>query len=131
MIAVYGNGGWRSLDAPSDEQYPRDGAAWIAANRPEARLFNFYDWGGYLIYRYPSIPVFIDGRAQDVYWSNGVLEDYHNIAGLGNNAEALVDEYEIDTMLVRRNSHIAAALRGSDSWREAYRGAVESVFVKR
>lgn len=45
--------------------FPAETAVWIAANRPDATLFNDYNWGGYLVYRfYGQRRVYIDGRTE-------------------------------------------------------------------
>src|SRR5260370_5860507 len=49
------------------QHFPAGAVAFLQSHSPSGRIFNHYDWGGYLIYRlYPSTPVFIDGRA-DLY----------------------------------------------------------------
>src|SRR5947208_1110155 len=42
-------------------RYPQDAAAFVRGKLPNARVFNTYEFGGYLIWR--GVPVFIDGRA--------------------------------------------------------------------
>ena len=49
------------------ERFPTRAVAFLQNHPPRGRIFNHYDWGGYLIWKlYPSTPVFIDGRA-DLY----------------------------------------------------------------
>ena len=46
--------------------YPNFLAKFILANKPEPPMYNYYTWGGYLIYAlYPEYRVFMDGRAID------------------------------------------------------------------
>lgn len=45
--------------------FPAQAADFIRAERPEGVLFNYYGWGGYLIWFLPEYPVFIDGRGLD------------------------------------------------------------------
>ena len=43
--------------------FPHKSARFISRLKPEGNLFNYYDWGGYLIWTlYPDYKVFIDGR---------------------------------------------------------------------
>jgi hypothetical protein len=46
--------------------YPNYLSKFILANKPHPPMYNYYTWGGYLIYSlYPEYRVFIDGRAID------------------------------------------------------------------
>ncbi len=48
-------------------RFPAGAVAYVQAHHPAGRLFNSYDWGGYLIWRlYPVVPVYADGRP-DMY----------------------------------------------------------------
>lgn len=60
------------------------------------RLYNFYDYGGYLIYK--NIPVFVDGRA-DLY-SPYNYSNYINISKLYGKYEDLLNYYNFDYFLV-------------------------------
>ena len=39
---------------------------WLDANEPGTRIFNRYEWGGFIGQHRPGQPIFMDGRA-DVY----------------------------------------------------------------
>ena len=56
-------------------RYPAGAAAFLHDHVPAARIFNTYEYGGYLIWR--GIPVFIDGRAL----RESVFDDYRKIIG--------------------------------------------------
>ena len=45
---------------------PVGAVAWMDANDPGRRIFNRYEWGGYIGEKRPDEPIFMDGRA-DVY----------------------------------------------------------------
>jgi len=48
-------------------EFPAGAVAYIKKNHPAGRLFNSYDWGGYLIWQlYPTVRVYVDGRP-DMY----------------------------------------------------------------
>jgi hypothetical protein len=42
--------------------YPRQAVTYLQTHRCPGNLFNSYDYGGYLIWKLPSQPVYIDGR---------------------------------------------------------------------
>lgn len=45
------------------EHMPVEAVQFIMETKPQGRLFNAYNWGGYLIWALPEYPVFVDGRA--------------------------------------------------------------------
>lgn len=80
------------------------------------KLYNNYDYGGYLIYR--NILVFIDGRA-DLY-SDYNYQDYISICYLQDDYESLLKKYSFDYFLVNRRYPIATYLRYHDDYEEFY-----------
>lgn len=55
---------WRQFHNVGDrEQHsPSQAAAYLAEHGCSGRLFNEYNFGGYLIWKAPSVPVYVDGR---------------------------------------------------------------------
>ena len=78
------------------------------------RLYNFYDYGGYLIYN--NIKVFIDGRA-DLY-SDYNYSDYLNICNLNGDFEYLIDKYNFDYFLVSDQFRINNYLMHNTKYRK-------------
>lgn len=60
------------------------------------KLYNYYGYGGYLIYR--DIPVFIDGRA-DLY-SKYNYRDYYYLSSLQGDFKRILDHYQFDMLLL-------------------------------
>ena len=52
-----------SLHESVEKRFPEKAADYIQAHELEGPLYNTYNWGGYLIWRLPRLPVSIDGRA--------------------------------------------------------------------
>lgn len=74
---------------------PVGAADFLVANNIRGRMFNSYQYGGYLIFRlYPAQKVFIYGRT-DIY-QDGFVQIHDAILGGRPNWKALFDRYEID-----------------------------------
>ncbi|MDD5468930.1 MAG: hypothetical protein PHS96_14095 [Anaerolineales bacterium] len=70
----------------------------IERERPAGRLFNSYNWGGYLIWELPAYPVFIDGRT-DLY--NGeVIDEWVRIVQAEAGWEEALDGWDINLVLL-------------------------------
>ena len=108
---------------------------WLRAHRPDAALFNTYNYGPYLIYaRYPPRGVTIDTRSATVY-PGPYAERYY--AALADPAvfEAWVAEAGFDTVLIQR-AHVGSAplrlhLSASPRWASVAYDRVSLVFVRR
>ena len=51
-----------TLEANVARSYPVDAAAFIETRGAAGPLYNYFDWGGYLIWRLPQNPAAMDGR---------------------------------------------------------------------
>jgi hypothetical protein len=99
--------------------YPEKAAQFILASGLQGRMFNSYNFGGYLIWKlYPQHLVFIDGRGLDVK----VYNDWKPITGASlkeeggrKEFEVLLDRYGIDYVvqqhIYRENGRLTPLLK--------------------
>ena len=100
------------------QHFPSRAVAFLLG-RPSGRIFNHYDWGGYLIWSlYPSTPVFIDGRA-DLYGQQ-LLDQFANTYQFKGDWQQIQQQWGIDQVLVPPDSALATGLRTSPGWTVAY-----------
>ncbi len=95
----------------------------LKKERPE-RLFNYYDYGAYLIYQ--DIDVFIDGRA-DLY-SKYIYEDYQDISRLKYGFPELISKYQFDYFIVPKESGLASYLKSTPDYSLIYQDKKCSIF---
>jgi hypothetical protein len=110
--------------------WPVEAVDWLEENRAE-KIFNKYNWGGYLIYR--GIPVFIDGRA-DMYHmagtENDVFIDYINIFNLkGSPPEDILQKHDVKYILLPNDAWQIHYLE-KYGWSEVYRDDIAIVLNK-
>jgi hypothetical protein len=98
--------------------FPTEATAFLQTH-PPGRLFNDYDWGGYLIWRVSSTPVFVDGRA-DLY-GDQFLQRLSDTYQLKNSWHQTLDDWKIQTVIVPPDSALATGLQLAPDWRVAYR----------
>lgn len=97
------SGGELSLESSF---FPRYAADFLVLNRGtlKGKLFNFYGWGGYLIFRLsPDYSVFIDGRAAQVY----SLEVYREYLRAASSKRSLAE------VLKGRDIHLAVLMNSN------------------
>jgi hypothetical protein len=101
------------------ERFPARAVAFLQNHPPSGRIFNHYDWGGYLIWKlYPSTPVFIDGRA-DLYGQQ-LFDQFAETYQFKGAWQQPFQRWAIDTVIVPPDSPLATGLRSSPDWTVAY-----------
>ena len=93
--------------APIEKQYPAAARARLAAST--GNLLNEYDWGGYLIWRVPERPVFIDGRL--FLFVPDVLTEYEEMVFMRPGWRDQLDRHAIAQVLLRPDRPLAVVLR--------------------
>ena len=102
--------------------FPVRAAGFLQSHPPSGPIFNHYDWGGYLIWRLsPSIPVFIDGRA-DLY-GQPLLDQFADTYQFKGAWQQTLLGWNIDTVIVPPGSALATGLRSSPVWTVSYEDA--------
>ena len=93
--------------APVETQYPTSARGKLAGS--SGNLLNEYDWGGYLIWRVPERPVFIDGRL--FVFLPDVLTEYEEMVFMRPGWGDQLDRHAIAQVLLRPDRPLAVALR--------------------
>jgi len=107
----------RTIRQAQEEFFPAQLADYLQQTLPAGRLFNSYNWGGYLIFAAPQVPVFVDGRT-DLY-GDELLQKYLEVILLRDGWQQTLDEYGIDRVAIESDSTLAGALRLlSTRWHE-------------
>lgn len=110
-----------------DENYPLGAVNWLRENRPTGRLFNSYNWGGYLIWALPEYPVFIDGRA-DLY-GNDLLDQWHSVVNNRQESLAILDKWQVKTILLEPGWPVIDTLL-TQGWAIAYKDATAIILIR-
>jgi hypothetical protein len=93
------------------------------------RVFNDYDFGGYLIYR--GVPTFIDGRTE-LYGQKFFVN--HNAASGLTEPESLfrlLDQYHIQATLMRTQSAATKLLDHMDGWQKVYSDDIATIHLRK
>ncbi len=96
---------------------PVELAAYLDETPPDGLMFNSYNWGGYLMFAAPDVPVYVDGRT-DLY-DDAFLRDYLGVVFVRDGWDRRLDEQRIDFVAIEAESFLATALRDRpEQWRE-------------
>jgi hypothetical protein len=93
------------------------------------RVFNDYDFGGYLIASH--VAPFIDGRTE--LYGEKFFVDHNNASGLmePDNLFRLLAEYQIQATLMRTQSAATRLLDHIDGWQKVYSDEIATIHVRK
>jgi tetratricopeptide (TPR) repeat protein len=113
--------------------FPEGAVAFLERHHLDGRVFNSYQYGGYLFWhRWPANQVFIDGRYDAVLFGEDILEAYREAHHSADALDRLAAAYGFEILLLdadpySRMPHIQA----HPNWARVYWGAVAEVYVRR
>jgi hypothetical protein len=93
------------------------------------RVFNDYDFGGYLIAN--GVATFIDGRTE--LYGEKFFVDHNAASGLmePENLFRLLDQYNIEAALLRTQSASTKLLAHIDGWQKIYADDIATIYVRK
>jgi hypothetical protein len=127
VAAVWAQTRLDNMEYIINTRFPVAAVDFIEANGlADGRIFNAYNWGGYLIWR--RIPVFIDGRTE--LYGDAFFRDYLQTFQVREGWARPLDEYAVDTVLVDTGSPLATLLHTAAGWQEVYRDEIATIFTR-
>jgi hypothetical protein len=113
------------------ELYPDAAVASLRDDRalynPNMRIFAYYDWGGYVLWKlYPNHRIFVDGRA-DLY-GDDLMKEFRATIQLQNGWRDVLDGWKVETILVPPNCALTQALLIDPGWSAAFSDSKSVVF---
>ncbi|HVP55670.1 MAG TPA: hypothetical protein VMU45_11800 [Candidatus Eisenbacteria bacterium] len=117
------------LETESASKFPAAAVDFIKQKRLPGPLFNDYNWGGYLIWSLPELPVSMDGRAA-----------LHGTPRIERSVDTWDAKHDWNSDLELQNAQLiigsldaplCAVLRGDARYELAYEDKIASVFVRR
>jgi hypothetical protein len=117
---------------PVARGYPVGAATLLLERYPDARLFNVYDYGGYLIYRFDGDAyVYVDGR-EEMYGDVFLRRYFDLIAGVDGWEDAF-EQDGINAVLVRQGpvtDGLAIQLQNNPDWELVYADGYSVLYVQ-
>jgi hypothetical protein len=109
--------------------FPQAAVASLPSTPDSTRVFAYYDWGGYAIWKlYPRYQVFVDGRA-DLY-GDTLLRQFETAISLHDGWREILDQWGVNTVLLPLNCTLAQALMINPDWRPSFNDSKAVVLVR-
>jgi hypothetical protein len=109
------------------QNMPVDAVAFIKQQALPGRLFNSYNWGGYLLWELPEYPVFIDGRT-DLY-NDEVINQWLQVVRAEPGWQQILDRWGVRLVLIEPAMPLVGHLKNA-GWQELYRDDVAVVYAR-
>jgi hypothetical protein len=119
----------QSLSTEIAEAFPVRAAEFVAREHLAGPMYNLFDWGGYLMYALPEIPVGIDGRTA-VHGQERVLRNWATVycrRGWQEDPELV----RARLVILPKDCALSALLAHDARFHRVYRDDVAAVFVGR
>jgi tetratricopeptide (TPR) repeat protein len=113
--------------------FPEGAAAFLERQHVDGRVFNTYEFGGYLIWRrWPANQVFIDGRYDRILFDETLMEAYDEAHRSPTVLDRVAAAYDVEVLVLdanpaRRMPHIGR----HPGWARVYWDPVAEVYVRR
>jgi hypothetical protein len=135
LLAVFALVKWVSLarnqDAREAEQFPQKAVAFLRASDHPRRIFVYYDWGGYAIWKlYPEYRVFADGRA-DLYGDDLLRQSIKTVVELRTGWRDVLDSWRVEAILVPPTCAVAQTLLFDPNWHAAFSDSKAILLLRR
>ncbi len=133
LMAVFASARWVSLarnqNAHEAENFPQPAVAFLRAGDYPPRVFVYYDWGGYAIWKlYPEQRVFVDGRA-DLY-GDDLLRQFKTAVELRTGWRDVLDKWNVEVVLLPPSCALAQALLLDPNWHTAFSDSKATVLLR-
>lgn len=114
-------------------KYPYAAVQYIKANDLPGKMFNEYNWGGYLIWQLPEKKVFIDGRM--AIWTTptqNIFDEYLQLSRAEDTTSTILEKYQIDWVLVYKDKSFKNYfLSHSNQWELVYSDYLSLIFQRK
>jgi hypothetical protein len=139
LLVVAGVVGWISYHRAATQDsiyhfdarlFPVAAANWLELHPVQGRMFNDFNWGGYLLYRlWPQQRVFIDSQSD--FYGEELTRQYEQVVLGQPGWQGTLDRYGIKWIIVPPTSGLSQQVRQDSSWELLYDDGTASILAKR
>lgn len=106
---------------------PLDAVTFLKETHPPGRLFNSYNWGGYLQWVLPEYPLFVDGRT-DLY-DDEIIGQFFQVVWAEEGWEDVLDQWEVNLVFLEKDVPVVSKLADA-GWTQVYADDQAVIFAR-
>jgi len=109
--------------------FPVEAMIYLEDNQPEGNMFNYFTWGGYLLYQlWPEKEVFIDGQTD--FYGESFTRLYERVITLDEGWQKVLNSYDVKWVIMPANSKLVQTLLSDPQWEAIYLDEVTAVLIR-
>jgi hypothetical protein len=109
--------------------FPVEAVDWLVEHPQPGKVFNYFPWGGYLLYRgWPDQTVFIDGQTD--FYGEALTRQYEQVLTVSPGWENVLGQYDVNWVIMPSDSQLAGTLLAAPEWRAVYQDNTAVILVK-
>jgi hypothetical protein len=124
ILATIGPFGVRARFDPT--RFPVQALNTLGRSQPTGAVFNEMEWGGYVLYVHPDIPVFIDGRTD--FYGEELAREYFTAHQGAEGWSDVLDQYQVQWTLTRSGAPLNQLLGMSEGWQFVSDDGVAAIY---
>ena len=111
-----------------DDVFPVQAVDWIEEKQLAGEGFNYFPWGGYLLYRiWPEKLVFIDGQTD--FYGEELTRKYEKVITVSLGWEDVLKEYQVSWVLMPTQSELIQHLLELGDWDKVYQDPFSTIML--
>jgi hypothetical protein len=115
-------------NAFSEDIFPVKAIDWVSEQPDMGSVFNYFPWGGYLLYRsWPQYQVFIDGQTD--FYGEPLTREYEKVISLSQGWNEVLDKYKVQWIIMPGEALLVEALESHPNWIKKYQDANAAVYI--
>jgi hypothetical protein len=108
--------------------FPVEAVSWLEAHPQRGHMFNEFDWGGYLLLRlWPDQQIFMDGHTH--IYGEALTREYEQVVTLSTDWEKILQKYDVNWVIMRKDAPLVKALSTLASWEIAYQDTTAVILI--
>jgi hypothetical protein len=121
---------WGTSNQFSESVFPVRAVNWLSEQPAIEPIFNYFPWGGYLLYRsWPEQRVFIDGQTD--FYGESLTRQYEKVITLASGWQAVLEEYDVSRVIMPSDSVLVKGLMALDGWELVYQDETAAILDSR
>jgi hypothetical protein len=128
------NSSWKNYCREGMTKYPCQAVDYIQQNNIQGNIYNYYRWGGFLVWQLPESKIFVDGHIPGRQLPSGKYpyQLHLEILQAQKGFQQMLDQYKIDYILIPPNTYLDLELIDNQDapWQEMYRDETAVMYKK-
>ena len=110
--------------------FPVAAVDWLERHPQKGEMFNYFPWGGYLLYReWPNLRVFIDGQTD--FYGESLTRTYEQVLTAGDGWQAVLDRYQVGWVILPPGEALVHELGRLPGWETVYQDQTAVILSRR